>query len=129
MYDAVDLVKEIQRVADNERKSKSPSRYVHGKVTQEKPLKIKTDNNITLDEDFIIVPQRLTDWEVEIEVINWKTEDKAGGSGDAQYEKHKHDIKGVKKIKVLNALKKDDNVILIQQDGGQEYLVYDRESD
>lgn len=129
MYNTTDLVREIQRISDKERRASNPSGYIHGKVIQESPLKIKTDTNLILDDDFLIVPQRMTDWEVKIEVIDWQTEDKSGGGGYAEFASHRHDIKGVKKIKVLNALKEGDNVILIQQDGGQEFLVYDRESD
>lgn len=129
MYDETDLVREIQKISSNGRKAEDPTEYLHGQVISASPLKIKTDTNITLDEDFLIIPQRLTDWEVNIEVINWETEYEGGGGGYAEFASHKHDLKGVKKIKVLNALKTGDNVILIRQDGGQEYLVYDRESD
>lgn len=39
---------------------------------------------------------------------------------------HKHSIKGTKSITVHNALKKDDNVILIQQQGGINFVVLDK---
>lgn len=39
---------------------------------------------------------------------------------------HKHSIKGTKSITVHNALKKDDNVILIQQQGGINLVVLDK---
>ena len=39
---------------------------------------------------------------------------------------HKHSIKGTKSITVHNALKIDDNVILIQQQGGVNFVVLDK---
>lgn len=39
---------------------------------------------------------------------------------------HKHSIKGTKSITVHNALKIDDNVILIQQQGGINFVVLDK---
>lgn len=107
MYDETDLVREIQRISDKERRASNPSGYLHGKVVSASPLKIKTDTNITLDEDFLILPQRLTNWALE-----------ASFNGGTK-----------QKLKLYNALEKGDNVILIQQDGGQEFLVYDRERD
>ena len=40
--------------------------------------------------------------------------------------KHKHSIKGTKSIMVHNALKINDNVILIQQQGGINFVVLDK---
>lgn len=39
---------------------------------------------------------------------------------------HNHRITGKKKITVHNALKRNDNVILLQKRGGQEYVVIDK---
>lgn len=39
---------------------------------------------------------------------------------------HKHSIKGTKSITVHNALKINDNVILIQQQGGNNFVVLDK---
>lgn len=39
---------------------------------------------------------------------------------------HKHSIKGTKSIMVHNALKINDNVILIQQQGGNNFVVLDK---
>lgn len=52
-------------------------------------------------------------------------------SGDTQDTnlKHKHTIKGTKEITVKNALQVGEKVILIRQDGGQEYIVIDRVGD
>lgn len=128
MYDALDLVREIKTMSKSERESADPMDYEIGKVISISPLAIKTDSNITLDEDFLVVPQRLTDYETEVE-IDWYTENEGGGAGYAEFASHKHEIKGIKKVKVLAHLKEGDNVILIRQDGGQEFLVYDRLGD
>ena len=39
---------------------------------------------------------------------------------------HSHSITGTKKVTIHNALKKNDSVILLQQQGGQKFLVLDK---
>ena len=36
------------------------------------------------------------------------------------------EVKGKKKVKILNALKQNDKVVMIKQQGGQKYLVIDK---
>jgi hypothetical protein len=98
----------------------------YGTVVSVTPLKIQVTNVFTLPESLLVVPQHLTEYELEITPIDWLTEDRSGGGGDASFASHNHAISGKKKIKVHNALKVGDKVALLRKQGGQSYFVLDR---
>lgn len=97
----------------------------YGTVTSESPLTIFTDQKVKLYEQQIKLCRNVTDYEMDIEVSH-QTEEKAGGSGDAAFESHRHEYKGRKKIKVYNALKTGDKVLVARIQGSQERVVIDR---
>lgn len=97
----------------------------YGTVTSESPLTIFTDQKVKLYEQQIKLCRNVTDYEMDIEVSH-QTEEKAGGSGDAAFEAHRHEYKGRKKIKVYNALKTGDKVLVARIQGSQERVVIDR---
>ena len=80
----------------------------YGEVKSVNPLKVQISNQFTLPASMLIVPQHLTDYNVEVEV-NWTPE-----------------VSGTKTMKIKNALKVGDKVALIRQFGGQSYLILDR---
>lgn len=106
-------------------KSGQPADFVLGEVTAESPLTIRIDEKRELSEDFLLLSDNVRDFEVDIEV-NHLTEEKSGGANAAAYESHAHAYRGRKKIKVYNALKAGEKVIMIRQQGGQMYYVADR---
>ena len=97
----------------------------YGTVVSVSPLKIKITNLLTLPESVLIVPQHLTNYEVEVDV-DWNTESKSGGSDYSAFASHNHNINGKKKMKIYNELKVDDKVALIRKTGGQSYFILDR---
>ena len=124
------LIEIMKRSAMDAVENGKPCDLRYGTVVSTSPLKIKVTSQLTLPEAMLIVPEHLTDYEVEVTIepsYDWVTQERAGGSGDATYESHDHDIHiDKKKIKVHGALKVDDKVVLIRQAGGQYYLVLDR---
>ena len=65
--------------------------------------------------------RNVTDYETEVTPDAWPTN--TAGTEDP----HSHTVKKNKvKIKVHNALKKDDVVIMFRQEGGQKYVIMDR---
>lgn len=99
----------------------NPSDFVLGEVISADPLVIRVGEN-ELDEDFLILSDNVRDFEVDIEV-NHITEKRAGGGGYAEYASHDHDYKGRKKIIIYNGLKIGEKVVMIQQSGGQLFLL------
>lgn len=98
------IVQLIKKAAVDAVEASKPSCYVYGSVISTNPLKVKIEQKLTLTEDFIIIPERLTDHETELST---------DGVTKTTYTIH-------------NALKTGDNLILLQQKGGQRYLVLDR---
>lgn len=132
MFDSNDLVKLIKKAAVDAVKASSPANMTFGKVISEKPLKIKVDQKLILTSAQLVLARDVTDYEIEMEPSlneapssHW-TENASGGSGEAAFSAHKHEYKGRKKFLVYNALKMDEEVILMQIAGGQKYIVIDR---
>ena len=120
MLDANNLLEIIKKAANDSVDASEPSDFCYGTVTSDKPLKILVEQKMELAKAQLILSRNVTDFETEI-TINWKSEDKAGGSGEASFSSHNHDIKGKKKILVHNKLKVGDEVVLFKKKGGQKY--------
>ena len=97
------------------------SDVISGAVTKINPLEVKIDPKLTLEEDFLILTNNVKDYTVDITVEDWQTE----FYGSSEY-RHNHAVKGKKKITVHNALKVGDEVIMLQQKGGQMYVILDK---
>lgn len=97
------------------------SDVISGTVTKINPLEVKLDAKLTLEEDFLILTNNVKDYTVDITVEDWQTEPE----GSSEY-RHSHKLKGKKKITVHNALKVGDEVIMLQQKGGQMYVILDK---
>lgn len=123
--DSMDLVKMIKKAAIEAVNASKPANIVFGKVTSANPLSIQIDQKLTLGKAQLVVSEHLTDHVVSVDV-NWETVNTGGGSGEASFASHKHNITGNKTITVHNALAVGDKVILMQIAGGQKYVVIDR---
>lgn len=87
-----------------------------GKVVSVNPLKVQVTDQFTIPESLLIVPQNLTDYDVDVK-IDWAT-----GSAD----NHTHKVSGTKTMTIKNALKVGDKVALLRKTGGQSYFILDR---
>ncbi len=121
----MELLNLIKRAAVEAVEASDPMRVWIGKVTSEKPLKIRIDQQTELTEDFLILSRDVTDYTVYMEV-NHVTEKMSGGAKDPSFQSHLHQYKGVKPFKVLNALKQGEKVIMVAVQGGQQFVVLDR---
>ncbi len=119
------LVQTIQMLAKQTLDASNPSDYVLGVVESINPLSIRIEQKESIPEEFLILTDAVRDYEVDIEV-NHVTENRSGGSGDAEFASHNHGYVGRKKIKIYNGLHIGEQVILIQQAGGQEFIVLSR---
>ena len=125
MPDGVTLGDAVRQAAGNVIKSGKLCEVAFGTVTNVSPLTIHTDQQMDLFASMVTLPRSMTDYEVDIEV-SWQTEEKGGGSGEGAYESHRHGVRGRKKVKVYNALKVGDQVLLIRQQKAQKWVVLDR---
>ncbi len=93
----------IKRAAMEAVNASKPCSYCTGIVTAENPLEIKISQSVTIDADFIDIPERMTDYNTRIEIDGITHE-----------------------CVVKNSLKTGDRVLLLRKAGGQRFAVIDR---
>lgn len=96
-----------------------------GTVVSESPLSIKIDQKRTLTREFLVLCREVTDYDVEM-TVDHMTEKMQGGGKDPSFTAHQHPYKGRKVFTVHKALKQGEKVVVVQFQGGQQYLVIDR---
>ena len=117
-----------------------PEVYI-GSVVSINPLEIRLNAQNILPAKYLILTNAVKDHEVDI-TVSWQTvEDDylkpahTHGNGNngspttstSDFDtKHKHDIKGRKKITIHNGLTVGEKVLLLRTQGGQNYVVVDR---
>lgn len=125
-----DLINIIKRAAQAAVENGKPCDLRYGTVVSTEPLSVRVTPSFILPAGALIVPEHLTDYEVETSLLSaygWGTQESAGGAGDAAYEAHDHGIVHERrKIKIHAALKTGDKIALLRQSGGQFYFVLDR---
>lgn len=119
------LVSTIQKLVAQTNNAMKPTDYCLGVVETIAPLSIRIDQKDILTEEFLILTDLVRDFSVDI-TVSHTTENRAGGGGYAEFASHNHDYTGRKKIIVHNGLSVGESVILIQQAGGQEFIVLSR---
>lgn len=125
MADYVALLNVIKKASQDVIGEGVPSGVEIGLVVAVNPLEIELENKLALPADFFLLTKNTCEWSVDM-TVDHNTELAAGGSGDAQYESHKHGYKGRKTYLVHNGLAVGDKVILLREQGGQRYVVLDK---
>jgi hypothetical protein len=93
--------------------SGSPVEITYGVVSNTSPLEVTVDQRFSLDEDFLIVPESLTEYKIPVN----HTHDYSGGTtGPALTEE----------LVIRRGLEVNDIVILFRMQGGNQYLIFDR---
>lgn len=85
----------------------NPVNILFGEVLSIEDFKIKVDQKLILDKDFFIIPERLTEYEVDLKHNH--------GSDDA-----------LGKLVIREGLKQGDKVLLLRVQGGQQYVILDK---
>ena len=119
------LIDIMKRASIDATENSQPCDLRFGTVISTSPLKIKVTNQLVLPASLLVVPQHLTDYNMDV-TVSWVTEAKSGGSLDAAYEAHAHEIEGRKSVLIHASLKEGDKVALIRKQGGQTYYILDR---
>jgi len=97
--------------------SGNPVVVLFGKVLNINPLEVTVDQRFTLDEDFLIMTERLTRYEVELNHTHVYM------NGNTQTETQSA-LKN--KVLIREGLKVGDVVLLLRIQGGQKYVVWDK---
>lgn len=122
---SAELVQTIRELVSQTTSAGKPSDYIIGVVESVSPLVIRIDQRETITAEFLILTDLVRDYSVDI-TVSHTTENTAGGGGYAEFASHNHAYSGRKKITVHNGLAVGESVVLIQQAGGQEYIVLSR---
>lgn len=139
-----DIIETIKKAALDAIENSSPTSIMYGTVTSVKPLEIQVEQKLLLTSEFLVLTKNVIDYEVEVS-INWNTEQQNLNSSHTHNCSvvsnedisvtienqdinltHNHNITGKKKITIHNGLKQNDKVILLQQQGGQKFIVLDK---
>lgn len=115
----------IQQAAKKVVEASNLTDYCIGMVESTVPLVIRTEQQETLTEDFLILTDLVRDYDVDI-TVNHTTQNRSGGGGDSAFASHNHQYTGRKRITVHNGLSAGEAVILVRQAGGQEFIVLSR---
>ncbi|MGG0663400.1 DUF2577 domain-containing protein [Viridibacillus arvi] len=97
-----------------------PVFVLFGEVTSQSPLEILVEQRLPLDEDQLVLTRAVRDYEIEMTVDHLTETD----NGPAA---HTHQYKGKKKFLIHNGLVVGDRVKLLRVQGGQQYVVFDKE--
>jgi sortase (surface protein transpeptidase) len=122
MSDITMLIKKAALDAVNEAK---PTSIVFGQVTGINPLKISIDQKLILTSEQLILTNNVRDYNVEMTVDHF-TESSSGGSGESSFASHNHAYSGKKTFMVHNGLVIGDQVIMIQVQGGQKFIILEK---
>lgn len=148
MPDAAELLKVIKQSALEAVDASKPVRFFFGEVMNTEPLQIDIEQKMKLGGSRLILSRNVTEFETEI-TVDIDTEqalgahnhvfslamDEAGeplhihnilANMGVEELSHSHKIKERMKVTVHNGLAVGDKVILLQNKGGQQYLVLDR---
>ncbi len=98
-----DFLKLIKKISIEAIEDKNPVNITTGEVISLSPLKVRVEQKLTLTEKMLIVPKSLTDYETVAEF-----------SGEYM------------NLKLLNALKTGEKVLLLRMQGGQKFLILDK---
>lgn len=93
-----------------------PTAIIFGNVVSIVPLKVNIDQKLTLNASQLILTNNVKDYEVEMTVEHFTEES----------DEHAHAYKGKKKFKIHNGLVVGDQVIMLQMQGGQKFVVLDK---
>lgn len=142
MPDAVGVVKKMQKVAVSAMEASKPVNVCFGDVLNVSPLQISVEQKMILNEAQLILSRNVTDYVTEV-TVQWETlahkiphthdidltdsnGDTVSGKTKSQSVSHTHDLEGKKQMTIHNGLIKGEKVILIRQQEGQKFIVWDR---
>lgn len=137
-----DVTKLFKRAAVDATMASDPMALVVGTVLSIAPLKVNIEQKLTLGAAQLLLTNNVVDHDVSV-TMDWSTEEITHNhgysgstdtadlhthsySGATQDNTHGHAVTGTKIIKVHNALKAGDMVMLLRMQGGQKYLVIDK---
>lgn len=131
MYDFNDLLRIIKKAAVEAVAASKPTAIVYGKVISTSPLRINVEQKMTLTSAQLVLTRNVTDYKAKISFDNpgikqvfttWDMGETVESSPSkiAFKAATKHDIT------IYNGLVVGDEVVMVQMQGSQKYIVLDK---
>lgn len=125
LRDFKSLIPTIKRIAVEAVNATKPTSIVYGRVISTSPLRINIEQKMTLSKAQLVLTRNVTDFDIEM-TVDHETGYRSGGSGESSFASHNHSYSGKKTFTVHNGLVTGDEVLMVQMQGGQKYIVLDR---
>ena len=106
-----DLVDSMKKAALEAVENTDPTCIMYGTVISASPLQIQVNTKLILEENQLVLTRNVTNYTIPT----------SGSTGSKDGHSH-----GIGSLTVNNSLKAGEEVIMIRQSGGQEYIVLDR---
>lgn len=107
------LLETIKKAGAGAVEAGNPVAVLYGTVTKIDPLEVNVHQRLTFTEDFLVIPERLTRYEVDLMHRHTAAD---GQTGEALTEK----------VAIREGLQVGDRVLLLRIQGGQQYAVLDK---
>jgi hypothetical protein len=117
-----DLLSTLKKAAMDAVNAGNPAAVLFGEVSSVSPLEVIVDQRFTLPADFLIVPERLIHYEIDLYHDHEYTDE----VGAATKIKNTEKALPVMPVIIRNRLRVGDKVLLLRIQGGQQYVVFDR---
>ncbi|WP_042475750.1 DUF2577 domain-containing protein [Bacillus ndiopicus] len=121
-----DIVRTLRQLVLDAVNAQKLATIVYGTVISTSPLKVQVDQKLILEQENLKLTRAVMDHEIEM-TVDHLTENRSGGGGDAEFASHNHEYKGRKKFLIHNGLVVGDKVTMIRAQGGQQYIIIDKE--
>lgn len=102
------------------------SDVVSGEVINDNPLQIKIDSKIILTDEFLVLTNNVRDYETTVDYIEVTESKEETDTEETDKEETPEPTSKTAKCTIHNALKVGDNVLMLQQSGGQMFIVLDK---
>jgi hypothetical protein len=129
LHNFTELVQMIQKIAIDAFEASNPSRVLFGIVTKEDPLEITVEQKLPLTMKQLILSRNVTNYKTQISFDNSSIVHDVDGylpGTTHSISKLSFTNKVKNDITIYNKLKIGEEVILIQMQDGQKYIVWDR---
>ncbi len=114
MSSLLDLIKAAGADAVN---ASNPVNILFGEILTVHPLSVKVDQCFILPADFLMVPERMTKYEVDLQHTHQYTDD--GSTSDTSEAL-------TQRIVIRSGLAPGDRVLMLRVQGGQRYVILDK---
>lgn len=118
--DLMSLVDLIKTTAIKAVASTNPVNILFGTVSQVTPLEIEVHQKLKLTEEFLVLTERVTRYEVDLEHDHAYTDNGTQGTTGKAL------ANLLTKSPVRTGLKKGDKVVLMRVQGGQKFVITDK---